>query len=165
MAHHTKHCEDCQQLLGRDWKEVHEWLDELFQTCGPSHRRHRHHIEGIEEVHRMWGDEAALAAKVHIIVDCWGIPSKNDYENEFVDAQGYAEGATQAEASAMLKAILQDSARHYEQKADAYKKEIEELQAALRENLPPPNESLDALKKHLQVALAFAKARNSARRH
>ncbi|MEW6500105.1 MAG: hypothetical protein AB1456_01325, partial [Thermodesulfobacteriota bacterium] len=54
----------------------------------------------------MWGDEAALAAKVHIIVDCWGIPSKEDYENEFVDAQGYSEGATLKEAKAMLQAAL-----------------------------------------------------------
>lgn len=106
MGYLHEHCYDCKTLLGNDWKEVHEWLDELFAEYGPAHRRYRHHTEGIEEVRKMWGDEAALAAKVHIIVDCWGIPSKEDYENEFVDAQGYSEGATLKEAKAMLQAAL-----------------------------------------------------------
>ena len=106
MGYLHEHCYDCRTLLGKDWKEVHEWLDALFAEYGPAHRRYRHHTEGIEEVRKMWGDEAALAAKVHIIVDCWGIPSKADYENGFVDVDGYSDGATQQEASAMLRAIL-----------------------------------------------------------
>lgn len=53
----------------------------------------------------MWGDEAALAAKIHIIVDCWGIPSKEEYESGYVNAFGHDENATQAEARAMLGAV------------------------------------------------------------
>jgi len=71
MAYLHEHCADCQKLLGREWKEVHLWLDALFKEYGQDHRCHRHHVEGIEETRRMWGDEAAVAAKIHIIVDCW----------------------------------------------------------------------------------------------
>lgn len=79
MAHLYEHCYDCERWLGRDWEEVHKWFDELFAEYGPAHRCHRHHIEGIEEVRQQWGDEAAIAAKIHILVDCWGIPGKTDY--------------------------------------------------------------------------------------
>lgn len=108
MGYQHEHEYDCKRLLGQPWSEVHEWLDELFVYFGPSHRCYRHHIEGIETVRQKWGDEAALAAKIHILVDCWGIPSKEDYENEFVDFLGCAEGATKEEAQAMLRAILAD---------------------------------------------------------
>jgi len=56
----------------------------------------------------MWGDEAALAAKIHIIVDCWGIPSMEDYENEFVNQFGQDEESTWEEALMMLKAVAAD---------------------------------------------------------
>lgn len=108
MGFQHEHEYDCKHLLGQPWTEVHQWLDELFAEYGPAHRCHRHHTEGIDEVRRMWGDEAALAAKIHILVDCWGIPSQADYENGFVDTQGYAEGATLEEAKAMLRALLAD---------------------------------------------------------
>lgn len=56
-----------------------------FKEYSQDHRCHRHHIEGIEEVRQQWGDEAAIAGKIHILVDCWGIPSKSDYENGWVN--------------------------------------------------------------------------------
>ncbi len=51
--------------------DVHNWLDE-FAGKPPHkmrHRRFRHHEEGIAEVRRLWGDEAALAARQHIEAD------------------------------------------------------------------------------------------------
>lgn len=106
MAYLYEHCADCKKLLGREWKEVHQWLDALFAKFGQNHRSQRHHVEGIEEIRKMWGDEAALAAKIHIIVDCWGIPSKADYEYGWVNNFGFSEESTEAEAKKMLQTIM-----------------------------------------------------------
>lgn len=106
MAYLHEHCYDCKQALGRDWKEVHRWLDELFQKLGQAHRCARHHVEGIEEVRRMWGDEAALAAKIHIIVDCWGIPSKADYESGAVNVNGFTVESTEEDVKKLLQEVL-----------------------------------------------------------
>lgn len=54
----------------------------------------------------MWGDEAAIAAKIHILVDCWGIPSRADYENGWVNVNGFTEESTEAEAKMMLREIV-----------------------------------------------------------
>jgi len=107
MAYLHEHCYDCKQHLGKDWKEVHLWLDALFADYGMAHRKYRHNSEGIEEIRKMWGNEAALAAKIHIIVDCWGIPSKADYENGRVNSNGFTEESTEADAMAMLKALAE----------------------------------------------------------
>ncbi|MGV1098731.1 DUF6915 family protein [Thiovibrio sp. JS02] len=108
MAYLHEHCFDCKQRLGKEWKEVHKWLDALFAEYGAAHRCHRHHTEGIEEIRRMWGDEAAIAAKIHVLVDCWGIPSRADYENGWVNSNGYTEESTEQEALMMLKAITEE---------------------------------------------------------
>lgn len=55
---------------------------------------------------RCGGDEAAKAAKIHILVDCWGIPSKADYENGWVNVNGFTEESTEAEAKMMLREIV-----------------------------------------------------------
>jgi len=60
------------RVLGREYRHVHRWLDELFATLGPAHRSVRHHTGGVEEVRRRWGDEAARAAEIHIRKDCFG---------------------------------------------------------------------------------------------
>lgn len=106
MAYLHEHCYDCKRWLGRDWEEVHVWLDEFFKDYGPAHRCERHHVEGIEEVRRMWGDEAAIAATIHILVDCWGIPFQADYDQDLVEGYGQAPGATWEEAKEMLKAVI-----------------------------------------------------------
>lgn len=54
----------------------------------------------------MWGDEAANAAKIYILVDCWGIPSKADYENGWVTVNGFTGESTEAEAKMMLREIV-----------------------------------------------------------
>lgn len=66
---HKEHCEDCIIHLGQPFSEVHTWLDELFATRGIKHRRFRHNKEGIEEVRKLFGDAAVLAAYRHIVAD------------------------------------------------------------------------------------------------
>lgn len=102
MAYLYEHCADCRRLLGNEWREVHKWLDALYVKFGHSHRCHRHHIEGIEEVRKLWGDEAAMAAKIHILVDCWGIPSQADYENSRVNVNGFTPESTEADVALLL---------------------------------------------------------------
>jgi DNA-binding GntR family transcriptional regulator len=77
MSHISEHCSDCVRILGDDFRHVHIWLDEFFATKGAKHRVMRHHVEGVEEVRRKWGDRAARAAEIHIMKDCYGqVPSK-----------------------------------------------------------------------------------------
>lgn len=64
-----QHCDESVRLFGKPFKQVHLWLDSFYASIGARHRRHRHHLAGIEEVRRRWGDEAAEAARRHIISD------------------------------------------------------------------------------------------------
>ena len=43
MPTYQKHCEECLIKLGKEFKEVHLWLDEFFREQGPKHRNIRHH--------------------------------------------------------------------------------------------------------------------------
>ena len=72
------HCEDCVRELGKPYKEVHKWLDELFSVLGADHRDIRHNVLGVEKVRKMWGDEAAKAAEIHIMADEYCIPKIDD---------------------------------------------------------------------------------------
>ena len=58
-------------IFGRAWTEVHLWLDEFAGTAeyGMRHRRKRHHKAGIREAERLFGEEGALAARLHIMSD------------------------------------------------------------------------------------------------
>lgn len=69
MASLEEHQADCVRELGEPFTKVHLWLDALFPLLGPQHRSVRHNSEGIEVVRKMWGDQAAEAAKVHIRKD------------------------------------------------------------------------------------------------
>ena len=77
MSHINTHCADCLRELGKEYREVHMWLDELFVKLGPKHRDARHHEGGIEEARKLFGEEGAKAAEIHIKEDCGGIvPTK-----------------------------------------------------------------------------------------
>lgn len=79
MPTFERHCSDCKAALGNEFPEVHKWLDEFFVKMGSRHRSVRHHEGGVEEVRRMWGDEAAEAAAIHILADCRGrIPTEKE---------------------------------------------------------------------------------------
>lgn len=85
MAHWKEHAKDCKEALGKDWVVVHQWLDELASIYWPAkiHRTHRHHKEGIEEVRRKWGDEAARAAEIHILKDEGRIPTRAEIHKQY----------------------------------------------------------------------------------
>ena len=88
MASYKEHCAECKEKLGKDYSVVHRWLDEFFCKMG-WHERHRcvrHHLKGIEEVRKMWGDEAAEAARLHISTDFYGYVPKdvNDVQAWFI---------------------------------------------------------------------------------
>jgi len=71
MAHFEQHCAEALGKFGKPYAEVHRWLDEFAgkPPYGMRHRKKRHHLAGIEEVRKMWGNEAAEAARQHIITD------------------------------------------------------------------------------------------------
>jgi DNA-binding GntR family transcriptional regulator len=71
MASFEAHCEQCVKEMGEAFQEVHLWLDTFFgqEPYGTRHRHLRHHLEGIAEVRRKWGDKAAMAAEIHIRQD------------------------------------------------------------------------------------------------
>jgi len=78
-----EHCKDCMSALGCGFRGIYEWLDEFFPMLGFKHRMKRHHKDGVEEVRKKWGNDAARAAEIHIKKDCYGISSNcsSDYGN------------------------------------------------------------------------------------
>lgn len=84
MASFDDHCAIDRKHLGREFPEVHRWLDAYFKTDGFLHRRHRHHREGVEIVRKLWGVEGAKAAILHILVDAGHLPSKEDWSRGYV---------------------------------------------------------------------------------
>jgi hypothetical protein len=79
MASLEEHCADCRRELGEDFVHVHLWLDALFKVLGPKHRSARHHTGGVEQVRKLWGDQAARAAEIHIRKDCaGGVPTERE---------------------------------------------------------------------------------------
>ncbi len=66
-----EHERESLSLFGKAWTEVHLWLDEFAGKpgIGMRHRRFRHHKAGIREAERLFGEEGALAARLHVISD------------------------------------------------------------------------------------------------
>ena len=71
MAKFEDHCAETIKLFGKPYEEVHRWLDEFARKpgYGMHHRKVRHHLDGIEEAKKLFGDEGALVAKAHIVTD------------------------------------------------------------------------------------------------
>ncbi|HTS35342.1 MAG TPA: hypothetical protein VMH04_06700 [Candidatus Solibacter sp.] len=88
MASLRQHMDDCQRFLGEPYEKVHRWIDEFYTQAGPKHRRFRHHWEGVGEVEKLFGPEAAKAAIVHILRDCRNVPKAEDYESGAADVLG-----------------------------------------------------------------------------
>ncbi len=88
MSSRKEHCQDCIDKLGKPFEEVHKWLDEKSCYNGKlniNHRRYRHHNEGVEQIRNMYGDDAAKAAELHIILDFGYIPTKEEIEDFYPD--------------------------------------------------------------------------------
>lgn len=71
MATQEAHCAETERALGKPYAEVHRWLDEFHidKSLGARHRRKRHHEQGIKEAIKLFGEEAGIAARMHIITD------------------------------------------------------------------------------------------------
>ena len=71
MSTFEDHCRESIALFGKPYEEVHHWLDEFYGTekYRTRHRRVRHHEAGIREVIKLFGEEAGVVAKQHIISD------------------------------------------------------------------------------------------------
>ena len=72
MPHPKVHALEAESTFGKPFTEVHYWLDAFHDVPGyggVAHRRKRHHLAGIAEVRRMWGDVAAQVARQHIMAD------------------------------------------------------------------------------------------------
>lgn len=69
MADLTAHSATSLRLLGREFKEVHAFLDHFFPKYGISHRQILHHQLGVELVTAQFGEETRPAAELHIIED------------------------------------------------------------------------------------------------
>lgn len=78
---------------GREYPEVHKLLDQFAHFPHAEflehHRQFLHHKEGVEYIRKRWGEEAALAAKHHILADCENLPDAADYHTGRVDSYGY----------------------------------------------------------------------------
>ena len=66
-----EHCLESLRLFGQPYPEVHKWLDEFAGQpgIGMRHRCKRHHNAGVEQARRLFGEDAAKAARQHIISD------------------------------------------------------------------------------------------------
>ncbi len=71
MPSFAEHCAESLKTFGKDYAEVHLWLDEFAGTAGYGfrHRKKRHHEAGIRQVAELFGSAAVLAARQHIIAD------------------------------------------------------------------------------------------------
>jgi len=71
MSTFEEHCRDAIDVFGDSFPHVHQWLDEFAGKPGilSRHRKYRHHLVGIEECRKLFGDHAADVARQHIIAD------------------------------------------------------------------------------------------------
>ena len=68
------HCEDCEAILGKDYKHVHEFLDQYTKIFDVAifteyHRTFLHNKAGLDAIRSKWGNEAYLAGIIHISRD------------------------------------------------------------------------------------------------
>lgn len=71
MPSFAEHCAESLNTFAKEFAGVHLWLDEFAGTpeYGFRHRRKRHHEAGVQEVAKLFGEEAAQVARQHIISD------------------------------------------------------------------------------------------------
>ena len=112
MGTFEEHKTDTLKRLGNTHDDVHKYIDQWHGKFGGKHRFILHHLEGIEEIRKIFGDEGAKAAECHVKLDCGGkIPSKNDYATKKVDWLGYGEDAYKIIDKRSGLVMLKDSTR------------------------------------------------------
>jgi len=68
------HCADCENLLGNDYRDVHEFLDQYAKIFDVSifteyHRSFLHNRAGLAAIISRWGLEAGIAGIIHLSRD------------------------------------------------------------------------------------------------
>jgi len=90
MATINKHCDDCKDVLGKEYKNIHIWLDcyaRIFpiKIYSDYHRSFRHNSYGIECAKKLFGKTASEAVKIHLVRDMDDILPRDfdiwDYKN------------------------------------------------------------------------------------
>ena len=82
---YQEHCKRTEEKFGKPWCVVHRWLDEFAKQDLINHRRARHHKEGLKEIEKMWGREAALVAEQHIVDDMGFVPNEDWYSKNWIE--------------------------------------------------------------------------------
>lgn len=83
------HEKRAKEVFGKPWTKVHRWLDGL--AFGPdgrldvNHHRHRHHLGGIQQIERMFGETAAAVARQHIKDDDGQVFTEDEMKNIYPD--------------------------------------------------------------------------------
>lgn len=67
--HEEAHQASSRRLLGRDFAEVHAYLDRYYWEFGIGHRCVLHHRRGIEKIVERFGEDAREPAELHILED------------------------------------------------------------------------------------------------
>jgi hypothetical protein len=69
MPNLRKHCYYSKKRTGKDFKELHVWMDKPAEILGIDHRRVRHDLSYIPEVIEKFGKEAIAEFLMHISAD------------------------------------------------------------------------------------------------
>lgn len=85
MSTKEEHCKDCMDLLGNEFEAIHRWLDGEAYRYWPwmGHRVWRHHAEAVETIREFLGEEAAIAAEIHIKADLGTVPSRKEIRKKY----------------------------------------------------------------------------------
>ena len=79
MPNHSKHCEVALRIYGKDFSQLHRWMDFPSITYGIDHRRFRHDPDKTpSEALQLFGSLADQACLDHIILDDLTSNGKNN---------------------------------------------------------------------------------------
>ena len=76
------HCKISKERTGKEFADLHEWMDDGYKYLGRDHRFERHSGAYIEYVKETWGKEGVCEFLNHIIEDFKGTLAK--YEGKCV---------------------------------------------------------------------------------
>lgn len=80
MPNHSKHCEVALRIYGKDFSQLHRWMDFPSITYGIDHRRFRHDPDKTpSEALQLFGFLADQACLDHIILDELTSNGKNNF--------------------------------------------------------------------------------------
>jgi hypothetical protein len=69
MPNLIKHRRSSISRTGKDYKELHKWMDKHQKELGIEHRKCNHNVEDIPYVEKRWGEEGVKEFLIHIAED------------------------------------------------------------------------------------------------